>query len=55
MDEDDLGEIIVCSGPPGCFLSGDAAIDAQKGGCVWCRRIVVHADGSETETGPGHA
>lgn len=55
MDEDDLGEIIVCAGPPACALSGDAAVEAQKAGCIWCSRIIVHDDGTETVTGPGHA
>ena len=56
MDPDrDLGEIIVCQGPPRCDLEGDDAIEAQMGGCPWCKRIVIHADGSETVTEPGEA
>lgn len=55
MDDDDLPVVIVCAGPPACLLEGDAAIAAAQAGCVWCRRIVVHDDGSVVETGPGHA
>jgi hypothetical protein len=44
--------VIVCQGPPACRLEGDAAIEAQEAGCVWCRRITVHADGTETVTEP---
>ena len=56
-DQDDEGPqmVIVCAGPPRCSLSGDQAYEAQKAGCVWCRRIACHADGTETETGPGNA
>lgn len=49
MREDDLGEVIVCRGPPECDLEGDVAVEAAKFGCPRCRRIVIHADGSETE------
>lgn len=55
-DDDDWPQmIIVCAGPPRCSLNGDAAYEAQIAGCVWCRRIACHADGTETETGPGSA
>lgn len=53
--DDDLGEIIVCQGPPRCALDGDAAVEAQKAGCIWCKRIVIHSDNSETVTEPGSA
>jgi hypothetical protein len=53
--DDDPTMVIVCAGPPACMLEGDEAIAAADAGCVWCRRIAVHADGSETETGPGRA
>lgn len=42
-------EIIVCAGPPACDLQDDAAIEAANAGCPLCRRIVVHADGTESE------
>jgi hypothetical protein len=31
---------------------GDEAVDAQKAGCVWCRRIIMLPDGSEHVTEP---
>ena len=49
---DDLAEIIVCQGPPRCDLQGDDAVVRQKDGCVWCQRITVHADGTESTRGP---
>lgn len=48
MGEDDP-EVIVCAGPPDCLLQGDEAVQNQIDGCPRCRRIVVRADGSETE------
>ena len=45
--------IWVCQGPPRCDLEGDAAISAQQAGCIWCQRLVVEEDGSETWFGPG--
>lgn len=42
-------EIIVCAGPPECLLEGDAAVTNAQAGCPKCRRIVIGADGSETE------
>lgn len=53
-DADDP-QVIVCAGPPACLLQGDAAIAAANMGCIWCERITVHADGTETTEGPGHA
>jgi len=55
MSDDGPTMVIVCAGPPACQLEGDDAYAAQIAGCVWCRRIAVHDDGTETETGPGHA
>lgn len=49
MSENDLGEVIVCKGPPDCPLEGDEAVANQLAGCPLCRRIVMHADGNETE------
>lgn len=49
-DEDPV--VVVCAGPPVCLLEGDAAMQAVLAGCVWCKRITVHPDGSETVTGP---
>ena len=46
---DDLAEVIVCAGPPACLLEGDAAVASQEAGCPICKRIVIHADGTETE------
>ena len=49
MTESDLGEVVVCTGPPDCRLEGDEAVTNQIAGCPLCKRIVVHPDGSETE------
>lgn len=54
-DDDGPPMVVVCAGPPACRLMGDAAVQAQIAGCVWCKRIIVHGNGRETETGPGHA
>lgn len=51
-DEPDDPRVVVCAGPPACLLMGDEAVAAAKAGCVWCRRIVCHSDGTETVTGP---
>ena len=48
-------QVIVCAGPPVCLLENDEAVTAMIAGCVWCRRITLHPDGTETETGPAHA
>lgn len=47
MDEE--AEVIVCAGPPTCLLEGDEAVKQAQEGCPRCRRIVIHADGTETE------
>lgn len=52
---DDVTIIHVCAGPPACALQGDEAMAAQIAGCVWCRRITIADDGTESETGPGSA
>lgn len=52
MDSDHDPQVIVCQGPPRCMLQDDEAVKAQQSGCIWCRRITVHKDGTETETGP---
>jgi hypothetical protein len=49
-DEDP--KVIVCQGPPVCGLQGDEAEAAMRAGCVWCRRITIHADGTETMVEP---
>lgn len=54
MDDEDP-VVVVCAGPPVCMLEDDEAVAAQVAGCVWCKRITCHADGSETVTEPGHA
>lgn len=53
-DDDGDPQVIVCAGPPACLLQGDEAVAAAQAGCRWCRRITIHADGTETEEGPGH-
>lgn len=55
MPDDDLAVIVVCQGPPRCDLGSDACVAAQLAGCVWCQRVTVHADHSETVTEPGRA
>lgn len=47
--------VIVCQGPPRCPLEGDEAVAAQEAGCIWCKRITIHADGTETTTEPVEA
>lgn len=54
-DDDDLGTVTVCQGPPRCLLEGEEAIAAQIAGCVWCQRLTIHADHSETVTQPAEA
>lgn len=54
-NEDDLGVITVCQGPPRCSLVGDEAVEQQMAGCIWCDRITIHADRSETTVRPGVA
>ncbi len=45
----ELGEVIVCAGPPTCELLGDDAVRNAENGCPLCRRIVINSDGTETE------
>lgn len=52
MERADASCVHVCQGPPRCELQGDDAVEAQKAGCPWCRRIYVFEDGTEVETGP---
>jgi len=47
--------VIVCQGPPVCMLEGWDAVEAQQKGCVWCKRIICHEDGSETVIEPSKA
>lgn len=47
-DEDPM--VTVCAGPPLCLLEGDEAVASAQNGCPWCKRIVLHPDGSETVT-----
>lgn len=47
--------VVVCQGYPRCELEGDEAIAAAVAGCIWCKRITVHADGTQTVTEPGEA
>lgn len=48
--DDEDPSVIVCAGPPLCQLEDDAAVAAAMAGCPWCKRIVMHPDGSETIT-----
>lgn len=52
IPDEEPAVVIVCAGPPHCAHEGDEAVAAQIAGCVWCRRIVIADDLSETETGP---
>lgn len=52
MPDEYVTVIHICAGPPACELEDEVAVKAQQDGCVWCRRIIIHADGRETETGP---
>lgn len=54
MEEDDA-VIWVCQGPPFCSLEGDEAVARQQSGCPVCKKIIMHADGSETEHNGGTA
>lgn len=47
--------IMSCQGPPRCPLKGAAAVKAQKKDCLWCKRITIWEDGSETITEPVYA
>lgn len=49
MSENELGNVIVCKGPPECPLEGDEAVANQLAGCPLCKRIAIHPDGTETE------
>lgn len=49
MIDNDEPEIIVCVGPPTANCSGDEAVRNQLAGCPMCKRVIVHADGTETE------
>lgn len=53
--DDELGEVIVCQGPPRCMLEGDDAIEAQEKGCLWCKRVFIDGSGKETVIEPGEA
>ncbi|WP_022727232.1 hypothetical protein [Fodinicurvata sediminis] len=46
--------VMVCQGPPRCIMT-DAEIEAADIHCHWCRRIILHDDGSETIQEPGNA
>lgn len=47
--------VVLCHGPPVCDLTGEAAFDAQMAGCPWCKRVIVHEDGTETVVEPARA
>lgn len=51
----ELSTLWVCQGPPRCDLQGDDAVNAQENGCVYCKRIVVADDGTETIIEPGNS
>lgn len=48
-DGEDPATIYICQGPPVCDFEGDAAVDAQKAGCLWCRRDTLIGDQWVTE------
>ena len=58
-DDDDpvSGVITVCQGPPICnWMCPDGEDPAEHcSKCLWCKRIYFMKDGTESETGPGHA
>ena len=54
MKDDADPVVIVCQGPPICDLQGDEAVKFQEAGCVWCKKIICHPDGTETITEPAH-
>lgn len=47
--------VVVCQGPPACMLEGDEAEAEMEAGCRWCKRIIVHDDGTETVIEPVRA
>lgn len=49
VEDDELGEVIVCAGPAACPFIGDAAIENAKAGCPRCRRIRCTPDGLSHE------
>ena len=53
--DDDETLVIVCAGPPWCALENDAAVEAQKAGCVWCTRYRVTATSDHVVSKPGNA
>jgi hypothetical protein len=57
-DDDPIAAVIYsCQGPPACdFMpsSGDEA-EAVMQKCVWCKRILIGKDGSETIIEPTRA
>lgn len=42
-------EVVICAGSPTCLLQDEEAIKNAQDGCPLCRRIIIHADGTETE------
>lgn len=53
-ESDVVGCVTACQGPPKCNLEGDEAEKAIKDGCVWCIRIYVYSDNSETIVEPNN-
>lgn len=53
MDEEYT--ITVCQGPPRCDLTGDAAEEAIRAGCQFCKRIYGDGEGNERIKEPGNA
>jgi len=37
------------------MLQDDQAIEAMQHGCIWCRKIIIAEDGTETVIQPGYA
>lgn len=52
MCTDEDPTIWVCQGPPVCDLMDNDAVAAQQARCIWCRRVIIHEDGTETVIEP---
>lgn len=55
--EEVLGLVTVCQGPPICskVFHDDEDPEAFTSQCVWCKRITVFDDGSDSVTEPTRA
>ncbi|TPE53046.1 hypothetical protein [Amaricoccus solimangrovi] len=48
-EDEPVGMIIVCAGPPVCGLEGDEAVEAANRGCPHCKRLAIYDDGEEVD------